>query len=69
MTATGKGTLTRAAAAHFEERGFTVVPGLFGCDEIARLCAEFAALHAAGRCRGTSRRMRPTPIRCAATPG
>ncbi|MEW2269057.1 phytanoyl-CoA dioxygenase family protein [Streptomyces sp. SID685] len=48
MTATGKGTLTRAAAAHFEERGFTVVPGLFGYDEIARLCAEFAALHAAG---------------------
>lgn len=48
MTATGKGTLTRAAAAHFEERGFTVVPGLSGYDEIARLCAEFAALHTAG---------------------
>ncbi len=48
MTATGKGTLTRAAAVRFEGRGFTVVPGLFGYGEIARPCAEFAALHAAG---------------------
>ncbi|GAA2477496.1 hypothetical protein GCM10023100_05100 [Actinocorallia cavernae] len=48
MTATGKGTLTRAAAARFGGRGFTVVPGLFGYGEIARPCAEFAALHAAG---------------------
>ncbi|MEU0970750.1 phytanoyl-CoA dioxygenase family protein [Streptomyces sp. NPDC005917] len=33
----------------FEEDGFTVVRGLFGYDEIDRLCAQFAALHAAGR--------------------
>ncbi|MDQ0994506.1 phytanoyl-CoA dioxygenase family protein [Streptomyces sp. V3I7] len=32
----------------FVERGFAVVRGLFGYDEIDRLCAEFAALHAAG---------------------
>ncbi|MFC4507613.1 MULTISPECIES: phytanoyl-CoA dioxygenase family protein [Streptomyces] len=32
----------------FREDGFTVVRGLFGYDEVDRLCAEFAALHAAG---------------------
>ncbi|MEV2212183.1 phytanoyl-CoA dioxygenase family protein [Streptomyces sp. NPDC050997] len=32
----------------FREDGFTVVRGLFGYDEIDRLRAEFAALHAAG---------------------
>ncbi|MFJ4535575.1 phytanoyl-CoA dioxygenase family protein [Streptomyces tibetensis] len=32
----------------FEEDGFTVVRGLFGAEEIDRLCAEFAALRAAG---------------------
>ncbi|MET7485245.1 phytanoyl-CoA dioxygenase family protein [Streptomyces sp. NPDC005538] len=32
----------------FEEDGFTVARGLFGHDEIDRLCAEFAALHASG---------------------
>ncbi|MFE9450961.1 phytanoyl-CoA dioxygenase family protein [Streptomyces sp. NPDC006739] len=32
----------------FDEDGFTVVHGMFGHTEIERLCAEFAALHAAG---------------------
>lgn len=32
----------------FQEEGFTVVRGLFGYDEIDRLCGRFAALHAAG---------------------
>jgi ectoine hydroxylase-related dioxygenase (phytanoyl-CoA dioxygenase family) len=36
----------------FEEAGFLVVRGLFGADEIDRLCAEFTALHAAGPVRG-----------------
>ncbi|MFK0150967.1 phytanoyl-CoA dioxygenase family protein [Streptomyces sp. NPDC090499] len=46
MTATGIDT---TVSRQFEEDGFTVVRGLFGYDEIDRLCAEFAALHAAGR--------------------
>ncbi|MFF5189258.1 phytanoyl-CoA dioxygenase family protein [Streptomyces sp. NPDC000345] len=33
----------------YEEDGFTVVRGLFGYDEVDRLCAEFAALQATGR--------------------
>ncbi|MFD3585338.1 phytanoyl-CoA dioxygenase family protein [Streptomyces sp. NPDC058683] len=46
MAVTGIGT---TMVQQFEEDGFTVVRGLFGYDEIDRLCAEFAALHAAGR--------------------
>ncbi|RPE46281.1 ectoine hydroxylase-related dioxygenase (phytanoyl-CoA dioxygenase family) [Streptomyces sp. Ag109_O5-1] len=46
MTATGSDT---TVLRQFEEDGFTVVRELFGYDEIDRLCAEFAALHAAGR--------------------
>ncbi|MEU3982026.1 phytanoyl-CoA dioxygenase family protein [Streptomyces sp. NPDC026672] len=58
MTATDSGAagaptppapLLRRRVAEFEEQGFTVVPGLFGRDEVDRLCAVFAALHAAGR--------------------
>ncbi|MEU2423394.1 phytanoyl-CoA dioxygenase family protein [Streptomyces sp. NPDC007851] len=46
MTVTGSdATMLR----QFEEDGFTVVRGLFGYDEIDRLCAEFGALHEAGR--------------------
>ncbi|MFJ3669324.1 phytanoyl-CoA dioxygenase family protein [Streptomyces sp. NPDC090106] len=37
-----------ALRARFDEDGFVVVRGLFGHDEIDRLCAAFAALHAAG---------------------
>ncbi|WP_409467676.1 phytanoyl-CoA dioxygenase family protein [Streptomyces sp. HC307] len=53
MTATdigaaGSPILTQEGRARFEEDGFTVVRKLFGYDEIDRLCAEFAALHAAG---------------------
>ncbi|MEV0182265.1 phytanoyl-CoA dioxygenase family protein [Streptomyces sp. NPDC050625] len=53
MTATDSGAagapiLPRAARRQFEEAGFAVVRGLFGYDEIDRLCAEFAALHASG---------------------
>ncbi|MFI5675222.1 phytanoyl-CoA dioxygenase family protein [Streptomyces cellulosae] len=49
MTATDNGPcLTKTSLRRFEEDGFTVVRGLFGYDEIDRLCAEFAALHAAG---------------------
>ncbi|WSQ07278.1 phytanoyl-CoA dioxygenase family protein [Streptomyces sp. NBC_01231] len=40
--------LPEAGRRAFGEDGFTVVRGLFGYDEIDRLCAEFAALHAAG---------------------
>ncbi|MGW5650763.1 phytanoyl-CoA dioxygenase family protein [Streptomyces humi] len=46
MTVTG---IDAGLLRRFEEDGFTVVRGLFGDDEIDRLCAEFAALHAAGR--------------------
>ncbi|MFH9008011.1 phytanoyl-CoA dioxygenase family protein [Streptomyces afghaniensis] len=57
MTVTGNGAagapiLDPAALRRhregFEEDGFTVVRGLFGADEAARLCDEFAALRAAG---------------------
>ncbi|WP_369275174.1 phytanoyl-CoA dioxygenase family protein [Streptomyces sp. R11] len=53
MTAADMGTpdapiLPEAGLRRFREDGFTVVRGLFGRDEIARLCARFAALHAAG---------------------
>ncbi|GAB2872354.1 phytanoyl-CoA dioxygenase family protein [Streptomyces deserti] len=53
MTVTGIGAagapiLTRAGLRRYQEDGFTVVRGLFGSGEIDRLCAEFAALHAAG---------------------
>ncbi|MFE2042304.1 phytanoyl-CoA dioxygenase family protein [Streptomyces sp. NPDC059477] len=52
MTATDNGTadtsiLTQTELASFQD-GFLVVRGLFGYAEIARLCEEFAALHAAG---------------------
>ncbi|MGP4083723.1 phytanoyl-CoA dioxygenase family protein [Streptomyces sp. KR55] len=46
--AAGSPILTQEGRARFEEDGFTVVRKLFGYDEIDRLCAEFAALHAAG---------------------
>ncbi|MEU9971642.1 phytanoyl-CoA dioxygenase family protein [Streptomyces sp. NPDC051014] len=46
MAVTGRDT---TMVRRFEEDGFTVVRGLFGCEETDRLCAEFAALHAAGR--------------------
>jgi ectoine hydroxylase-related dioxygenase (phytanoyl-CoA dioxygenase family) len=63
MTVTGKGTtgtpiLTQEGLEGFREDGFTVVRGLFGYDEIDRLCAEFAALHAAGPVPG---HFRPRP--------
>ncbi|TPQ22757.1 phytanoyl-CoA dioxygenase family protein [Streptomyces sporangiiformans] len=53
MTATDIGTsgapiLPEAGHRQFEEKGFTVLRGLFGRDEIAGLNAEFTALHAAG---------------------
>ncbi|MDX3311635.1 phytanoyl-CoA dioxygenase family protein [Streptomyces sp. NPDC054884] len=38
-----------AGLRQFREDGFTVVRGLFTQDEVDRLCAEFEALHAAGR--------------------
>ncbi|MEU6669044.1 phytanoyl-CoA dioxygenase family protein [Streptomyces sp. NPDC046727] len=63
MTATDHGAagapiLPEALRRGFEEDGFTVVPGLFGQDEMARLRAEFAALHAAGPVPG---RFAPEP--------
>jgi phytanoyl-CoA hydroxylase len=48
MGAAGAAILTEDGLRRFQEDGFTVVRGLFGHDEIDRLCAEFAALHAAG---------------------
>ncbi|MEV6961142.1 phytanoyl-CoA dioxygenase family protein [Streptomyces sp. NPDC051207] len=53
MTVTGKGAagmsiLTPDGLRRYREDGFTVVRGLFGAHEVDRLCAEFAALHAAG---------------------
>jgi hypothetical protein len=53
MTATDIGAagtpmLTPEGLARFHDDGFTVVRGLFGPAEIALLCGEFAALHAAG---------------------
>ena len=59
--------LPEAGQRAFGEDGFTVVRGLFGYDEIDRLCAEFAALHAAGPVPGhfepVTRRIRCTGIR------
>jgi ectoine hydroxylase-related dioxygenase (phytanoyl-CoA dioxygenase family) len=57
MTVTGKGAadasiLTPDGLRRYREDGFTVVRGLFGADEVDRLCAEFAALHAAGPVSG-----------------
>lgn len=46
--AAGASILPQEGLRQFEEDGFTVVRGLFGYDEIDRLCAEFTALHAAG---------------------
>ncbi|OXS31749.1 phytanoyl-CoA dioxygenase family protein [Streptomyces sp. XY006] len=57
MTVTGNGATGAPILDHaglrrhregFEEDGFTVVRGLFGADEIDRLCGEFAALREAG---------------------
>ncbi|MCI3242217.1 MULTISPECIES: phytanoyl-CoA dioxygenase family protein [Streptomyces] len=48
MDAAGAPILTRDGLRRFEEDGFTIVRGLFGRDEIDRLCAHFAQLHAAG---------------------
>ncbi|MEU0192550.1 phytanoyl-CoA dioxygenase family protein [Streptomyces afghaniensis] len=57
MTVTGNGAAgapildpgaLRRHREGFEEDGFTVVRGLFGADEAARLCDEFTALRAAG---------------------
>jgi ectoine hydroxylase-related dioxygenase (phytanoyl-CoA dioxygenase family) len=52
MTITDHGAFARfpseATARRFHEDGFTVVRGMFGYDEIERLCARFAALRAAG---------------------
>ncbi|MFJ9751998.1 phytanoyl-CoA dioxygenase family protein [Streptomyces chartreusis] len=44
--------LPEAGLRQFREEGFTVVRGLFGYDEIDRLCERFAALHAAGPVAG-----------------
>lgn len=46
--ATGAPILPEAGLRGFREDGFTVVRGMFGHDEIDRLCARFAALQAAG---------------------
>ncbi|MFE9020883.1 phytanoyl-CoA dioxygenase family protein [Streptomyces sp. NPDC007808] len=46
--AAGAPILPEAGLRRFREDGFTVTRGLFGPDEIDRLCARFAALHAAG---------------------
>ncbi|MEV0174307.1 phytanoyl-CoA dioxygenase family protein [Streptomyces sp. NPDC050803] len=48
MTATDIGASGASILPRFRSDGFTVVRGLFGYDEIERLRAEFAALHAAG---------------------
>ncbi|WP_020557272.1 phytanoyl-CoA dioxygenase family protein [Embleya scabrispora] len=45
---TGASILPQAGRRRFEEEGYTLVPGLFRPSEVERLCAEFAALHAAG---------------------
>jgi hypothetical protein len=48
MNAAGAPILTQEGLRQYREDGFTVVRGLFGYDEVDRLRAEFAALHAAG---------------------
>jgi phytanoyl-CoA hydroxylase len=59
MTVTDNGAiLPEAQRQRFEEDGFTVARGLFGPDEIERLCAAFTALHAAGPLPG---RFEPRP--------
>jgi phytanoyl-CoA hydroxylase len=70
MTATeigaaGAPILPEAGLRQFHEDGFTVVRGLFGYDEIERLCARFAALHAAGPVPGhfEPRPSEPDPLR------
>ncbi|WP_367319092.1 phytanoyl-CoA dioxygenase family protein [Streptomyces sp. HUAS ZL42] len=47
--AAGAPILTREGLRQWQEDGFTVVRGMFGHDEIDRLCDGFAALHTAGR--------------------
>jgi phytanoyl-CoA hydroxylase len=66
MTATDNSAiLAQALRQRFEEDGFTVVRGLFGRDETERLCAAFAALHAAGPVPGhfEPRPADPDPLR------
>ncbi|MDN0197750.1 phytanoyl-CoA dioxygenase family protein [Streptomyces sp. S.PNR 29] len=46
--AAGAPILSQEELRRYQEDGFTVVRGLFGYEEIDRLCAEFAALRAAG---------------------
>lgn len=68
MTVTDNGAiLPEAVRQRFEEDGFVVVRRLFGREEIARLCAAFAALHAAGPVPGHFDPARRTPTRCAGT--
>jgi hypothetical protein len=45
----GTPRLSEADLRQYREDGFAVVRGLFTQDEVDRLCAEFEALHAAGR--------------------
>ncbi|AVV44296.1 phytanoyl-CoA dioxygenase family protein [Streptomyces sp. ID05-04B] len=47
--ATGTPRPGEADLRQYRQDGFTVVRGLFTRDEVDRLCAEFQALHAAGR--------------------
>jgi hypothetical protein len=66
MTVTDNGAiLPEAQRQRFEEDGFTVARGLFGPDEIERLCAAFTALHAAGPLPGRfePRQADPDPLR------
>ncbi|MEU9479054.1 phytanoyl-CoA dioxygenase family protein [Streptomyces sp. NPDC048191] len=66
MTATDFGAiLPEGLRRRFEEDGFTVVRGLFGRAETARLCAAFDALHAAGPVPGhfAPRPADPDPLR------
>lgn len=51
----------RQRVGEFEQAGFTVVRGLFGHEEIDRLCAEFAALRAAGPVPGHFEPRAPAP--------
>ncbi|WNM33090.1 phytanoyl-CoA dioxygenase family protein [Streptomyces sp. Li-HN-5-11] len=46
--ASGAPILPASGLRQFGQDGFTIVRGLFGEDETDRLCARFAALHAAG---------------------
>ncbi|MGJ5756258.1 ectoine hydroxylase-related dioxygenase (phytanoyl-CoA dioxygenase family) [Streptomyces puniciscabiei] len=66
MTVTDNGAvLPEAVRQRFEEDGFVVVRELFGREEIARLCAAFAALHVAGPVPGhfEPRPADPDPLR------